>query len=108
VLPTGDLRSGATSIGHLPEKIQRLLDLPGQGDGIEASQLGGEGFALGGGHDPGGEQALVGGLRSVVALADPGAEALLAEELADGTEEVELQPQQPVQALKTVKAAREL
>src|SRR6266852_7485884 len=47
-----------------------------------------------------GQHALVWGLRGIVALEDPAADAPLGHELADRAEEVVLQTQQPIQALQ--------
>ncbi|OGL14155.1 MAG: hypothetical protein A3K12_05510 [Candidatus Rokubacteria bacterium RIFCSPLOWO2_12_FULL_71_19] len=39
LLPTGGLLRGAASIGEFPQDVQRLLDVPGQGDRRLAASL---------------------------------------------------------------------
>src|SRR5215471_7038304 len=99
VLPTGFLR-GAPRLSELPEDIQGLRDLASEGDGIEGRKLGGECGALSGREDPGGEDPLVRGLWGVVALVDTTADPSLAQEFADGAEEVVLEAKQGVEALQ--------
>src|SRR5215831_8536562 len=100
MLPTGGLLGGAARIGEFPEDVQRLLDLAGKGDRIECLELRRERGALGGREDAGGEDALIRRLGRIVAFAEPAADAALAHELADGAEEVVLQPEQPVEPLE--------
>lgn len=79
--------------------IKSSGDLPAQGGGIEGEVerrqfllfLGAERLCL--------QQSLVGGLRDVVLLGDFGAFSVLADELLQRLEEVEVQPQRAIQPL---------
>ena len=94
MLPTGGLTTGRANIGELPQHVQGLLDVPGQGDGIEGVKLLGEGVLLRGGEHARGEHPLVGRQRGVVMLEDLAADPAPAAEFADGAEEVVLQAEQ--------------
>jgi len=59
-----------------------------------------EGVPLVGAEEASGQHPLGGGLGEIVALDDPAADAALTDELADGAEEVELQPEQTIEALQ--------
>src|SRR5437867_9836344 len=48
LLPTGGLRSRVTSVRELPENVQRGLDLTGEGNGVNGTELSGEAPAAGG------------------------------------------------------------
>jgi len=96
----GNLRTGAASVGQFPERVERSLDVVGERDGIEGQQLLRERPLLRRGEDPGGERPLIRGLRGVVAFDDLAADTLLAEQLAHGSEDVELQAQEGVELLQ--------
>ena len=99
VLPTGGLLARSPSIGELPEHVEGLLNVPGQGDGIEGGDLRGQRLPLRDGEPAGGQHALVRGLGGVVALDDLAPNPALAPQLADGAEEVVMQAEQAVEPL---------
>src|SRR5215472_15481130 len=100
VLPTSGLPGGATRLGERPEHVQGLRDLTGEGDRIERGELGVERVALSGGEDPRGENPLVRSPWGVVAFVDTAADPALAQEFADGAEEVVVEAKQGVEALQ--------
>src|SRR5574339_422228 len=100
VLPTGSLLAWGPSISELPEHVQGLLNVPGQGDGIEGGELRGQRMPLRGGEGAGGPQSLVRGLGGVVALHDLAPDPVLAQQFADRAEEVVLEAEQTVEALQ--------
>src|SRR5262245_30781613 len=100
VLPTSGLPGGATRLGELTEDVQGVRDLTGDGDRIERRELGVERGALSGGEDPRGEDPLVRSPWGVVAFVDTAADPALAQEFADGAEEVVVEAQQGVEALQ--------
>src|SRR5215475_1602941 len=100
VLPTNGLPGCATRLGELPEHVQGLRDLTGEGDRIERRELSVERGALSGGEDPRGEDSLVRSPWGVVAFVDTAADPALAQEFADGAEEVVVEAKQGVEALQ--------
>ena len=77
-----------------------MVDVAGERNGVQGLTLLRERLLLDRGEHLGGEHALIGRLRRVIALDDLAADAPLAEELANGAEEVVLQAEQAVQALQ--------
>ena len=95
----GSLPAG-TSVGQFPQQVEGELDVARERDRIEGLTLLRQGLALGLGQDATEEHPLVGGLEGVVLLEDLAANAALAEELADGAEEVVLLAEEAVQPLQ--------
>src|SRR5258708_6803691 len=100
VLPTGGLLARAASIRQLPEGVQGLVDVPGQGDGIESDPWGGQRLLPVRGECRGGQDPLVGRLGGVILFVDPAPDPMFVEQLADGPEEIVLQAEQIVEALQ--------
>lgn len=83
--------------GQLPERVGRALDVPGERDRGEGGDLRRGDLLLRRRKHTGRDHALIGRLLPIVALDDRPCHAVLAEKLADGREEVELEPQQDIQ-----------
>jgi hypothetical protein len=98
----------AASIGESPQDVEGGLDVSGEDDRIERPQLTREFGVQRGRDDAGGEGPLIGRLRRIVASHDPAADATLAEQHADGAEEVVLEPEQAIQPLEGGEGGREL
>jgi hypothetical protein len=95
----GSLPAG-TSVGQCPQQVQGELDVARERDRIEGLTLLRKGLALGLGQDATEKHPLGGGPGGVVPLDDRAAEPVLTQELADGAEEVVVQPEQAVEALQ--------
>jgi len=91
-------RSGA--VGELPYAPEGFIDLGAERQGVETAVQRVEAVALVGREDTGGEQALIGRLRAIIALGDSGPVSDLRRELAERLEEVPIEAQDAVEGVE--------
>ena len=87
-------------VGELPQPPEGFSDLGAERQGVEAAVQRVETVTLVGREDTGGEQALIGRLRAIIALGDPGPVPDLRRELAEWLEEVPVEPQDAVEGVE--------
>ena len=89
-----------SGLGEATEGVERAGNVRGERGRIEGEEPRLERAPRRGGEDTAEEQALIRGLRAVIALREPGAVALLAQDFAQRTEKVEVRLNAAIELLQ--------